>query len=220
MIAGQWEIFGAALARQDAVSAAIIDVIETAISLRGQAVMAFPGGATPAPVFSRLGGADLDWRRVNILPTDDRDVAVEEALSNLGPITRCFAPLGARVWSLRDPGPLAMLPWPSDLVWLGVGSDGHTASIFPGPDLDHAMVSTALTVAVTPDPLPPEAPVSRISLTAAAIRQAGRLMIVISGAAKRTVMQEALADGARSRFIIGRVLAGSTASTQIFWSPD
>ena len=110
---------------------------------------------------------------------------------------------------------LADLHWPPDLVWLGMGADGHTASIFPGPDLDAAM-DGGKEVGVAPDPLPPEAPVNRVTLTAAAIASARTTMLVVSGAEKREVLEMAIEQGAKSAYPIGRVLDRITIPVDIY----
>jgi 6-phosphogluconolactonase len=115
---------------------------------------------------------------------------------------------------------LADLPWPPDLVWLGMGADGHTASIFPGPDLDEALngPKERRALGVMPDPLPVEAPVARVTLSKAAILAARTLTIVLTGADKREVLERAIADGPSSTLPIGRVLAESDLAVDIHWA--
>jgi len=78
----------------------------------------------------------------------------------------------------------------------------------PGPDLDDALNGgkDVRAVGVAPDPLPPEAPVNRVTLTAAAIASARTTMLVISGAKKREVLEKAIEEGAKSTYPIGRVI--------------
>jgi 6-phosphogluconolactonase len=113
------------------------------------------------------------------------------------------------------------LPWPPDLVWLGMGADGHTASIFDGPDLQKALDAPKArrAVGVRPDPLPPEAPVARVTLTRAALLSSRTLIITITGAEKRALLEQAIADGHSSKLPIGRVLAECEQPIDIHWAP-
>jgi 6-phosphogluconolactonase len=225
-----WE-FDAAEDLIEAVVGDVSFVIESALDARGQALVAFPGGSTPKPILEKLAQAtNIRWKNVTIIPTDDRLVPVDNPLSNVAMIAKIFIPKGARVLPIASEAAdhklagnaanarLADLHWPPDLVWLGMGEDGHTASIFPGPDLADAMDGgkDVRAVGVAPDPLPPEAPVNRVTLTAAAIASARVTMLVISGAKKREVLESAIEQGAESNYPVGKVLDKITVPVDVY----
>ncbi|PKP91404.1 MAG: 6-phosphogluconolactonase [Alphaproteobacteria bacterium HGW-Alphaproteobacteria-16] len=207
-------------------------IIESAIDARGGAVIALPGGRTPAPVYEKLLAAKIDWKRVTIVPTDDRIVPLGDPLSNVTALGKAFLPKGARVVPLVSEkaedykavgraadSRLTDFHWPLDLVVLGMGADGHTASIFPGPDLDEALngPKERRALGVMPDPLPPEAPVARVTLSGAAIANAKALMVAITGPEKRKVLEQAIEQGPSSPYPIGRVLADTELPVDIHW---
>lgn len=233
MIEAEWWDYDDANELADAVAGDVGFIIESALDARGQALIALPGGKTPIPIYEKLAKAKINWKRVTIIPTDDRLVPMTDPLSNAAMIARIFLPKGARVLPITtdkaaDHGMagkaadarLQELHWPPDLVWLGVGADGHTASIFAGPDLDEALNGPKVrrAVGVLPDPLPAEAPVARVSLTKAAIISARTLMIVVTGAAKRAMLEKAIEDGPSSTMPVGRVLADAEQAVDIHWS--
>ena len=233
MIEAEWWDYDDAAELADAVAGDVGFIIESALDARGQALIALPGGKTPAPIFEKLAKAKLDWKRVTIIPTDDRLVAMTDPLSNAAMIAKAFLPKGARVLPIttdkaadhRMAGKAAdarlqELHWPPDLVWLGVGADGHTASIFPGPDLDEALngPKERRALGVLPDPLPAEAPVARVTLSKAAILSARTLMLVLTGKEKRKLLEKAIKDGASSTVPVGRVLADAEQAIDIHWS--
>ena len=218
----------------DAVVGDVSFIIESALDARGQALVAFPGGATPKPILEKLSEANIRWKNVTIIPTDDRLVPVDNPLSNVAMIAKIFIPKGARVIPITSEAAnhhlagnaanarLADLHWPPDLVWLGMGSDGHTASIFPGPDMEAALNSSAdvRAVGVAPDPMPPEAPVNRVTLTASSIAAARTTMLVIAGAEKKKVLDLAIEQGKKSAYPIGQVLEKIAVPLDVYWLDD
>jgi 6-phosphogluconolactonase len=233
MIEADWRIYGTRAEMAEAVADEISAAINTAIATRGEALVALPGGKSPLAIFERLAKVSMSWNQVTILPTDDRLVPAGDPLSNAATIASYFLPKGARVFSMARDGTadyhsageateaeLAQLNWPPDLIWIGVGVDGHTASIFPGPDLEEALDCATMrrVVGVMPDPLPREASVARITLSCAAILSARALMLAFAGRDKRIVVERALQEGPLSRVPIGRVLAKAKNPVVIHWS--
>lgn len=232
MIEAEWWDYESPTELADAVSGDVGFIIESALDARGEALLALPGGTTPGPIYEKLAKVKLNWKRVTIIPTDDRLVPVSDPLSNIAMIARFFIPLGARVIPIISEnaadykaagnaasGRLGDLKWPPDLVWLGMGEDGHVASLFPGPDLNDAIEATESrrAIGVMPDPLPKNAPVARVSLTRSAILSGRTLIIVGSGETKRAVLEQALEDGASSITPVGRVLADCELPVDIHW---
>jgi 6-phosphogluconolactonase len=221
MIEAEWWEYDSIDEMADAVAGDIGFIVESALDARGSALLALPGGKTPLPIFKRLAEAKLPWKNVTIIPTDERLVPLDSPLSNIRAIAGTFLKAGARVFPIGTDiadyrlagnsadARLQDLKFPPDLVWLGMGDDGHTASIFAGPDLQDALDAPKArrAVGVMPDPLPPEAPVPRVTLTRAAILSARTLLITLTGDAKRATLEQAIADGHSSQVPIGRVLA-------------
>ena len=230
-----WEFDSAAeLAEQ--VAGDIGFIVESAIQAHGGARIAVPGGQTPDVIYKALlGNKAIDWSKVTLVPTDDRLVALDDPLSNYAKLAGFFEAKGANIISLVDEAALgdyreagrladarlALLEWPLDLVWLGMGPEGHTASMFPGPDLDRAVAGPRerRAVGVRPDPMPTEAAVDRVTLTGAAVSSARAVMIVVMGEEKKKVLQAALDEGPLSSKPIGRVVADIDAAIDIFWCP-
>jgi len=174
----------------DAADIAIADWIERHLadalaSDDGPVAITVPGGSTPFPIFEALAERDLDWSRIAIWPGDDRVVPEDHPASNTGRIRTIFEPTGAHVEALgQDASPPRFA-----LTWLGMGADGHIASLFPNTDPDpHDPLAIRR---LTPDPLPPQAPFDRVTLTMPALLETGALMFVIRGDEKLAVFERA-----------------------------
>jgi len=146
-----------------------------------------PGGSTPFPILAELVEAPIEWQRITVWPGDDRIVPESHEASNVGRIRALLEPAGAQIAPLAENA----MPPHFALAWLGMGSDGHIASLFPNtdPQADDALAVRRL----TPDPLPPEAPFERLSLTIPALLDSDDVLFVIRGPDKRTIFNAAVA---------------------------
>ena len=149
MIEAEWWDYDSVDELADAVAGDVGFIVESALEARDAALIALPGGPTAAAIYPKLAERKLAWKRVTIIPTDDRLAPMDSELSNIRGIAKAFLPVGARVIPIATgiedyrlagnsaDARLQDFPWPPDLVWLGMGKDGHTASIFAGPDQLH-----------------------------------------------------------------------------------
>lgn len=172
-------------------AAAIADWLEARLSKAlsdraSQVAIALPGGSTPFPIMEALATRDLAWSRLAIWPGDDRIVPEDHPASNTGKIRALFEPLGATVATLTADA----RPPHFAIAWLGMGGDGHIASLFPNtdPQVDDPRAVRRL----TPDPLPPEAPFDRLTLTIPALLDSDELLFVIRGGDKQALFEAAL----------------------------
>jgi 6-phosphogluconolactonase len=185
----------------------IATLLGDAIATRGTASLALSGGRSPKPVLEALATTPLDWSKVVVTLVDERWVAPDAPDSNerllretllTGPAAAArFVPMKNDSTDAYAGQPavetaFAAIPWPLDIVLLGMGEDGHTASLFPAAvELADGLTSAARTIAVTP----PAAPHQRLSLTASAILASRHIFLQISGAAKKAVYDNARAGG-------------------------
>ena len=153
----------------------------------GPVVITLPGGSTPFPILAAIAPDALDWTRVVVWPGDDRIVPEDHPASNVGRIRALLEPLGAQVVALEEGAP----PPHFALAWLGMGLDGHIASLFPNTDPRHD--AGRAVIRLTPDPLPPEAPFDRLSLTIPALIDADQVLFVARGEDKADLFRAAAA---------------------------
>ncbi len=202
------------------------------VEARGRASLAVSGGSTPRGVFAQLARAEIPWDAVTVTLVDERWVNAAHADSNER-LTRenlltgnaavaQFVPL-----YVKAPHPEDALPEIAaslagfdtfDSVMLGMGSDGHFASLFPG--------STALSAGLDLDGHedciavdPPAAPHARMSLTLPRIVDTRQLILHITGDEKRAVLEEAKRLMDPQKLPIAAVLALSAPPLEIYWSP-
>jgi len=176
--------------------------LRQALAGGGRASLAVPGGTTPGPVFDSLCAAELDWSRVDVLPTDERWVPPTSERSNarlIGQRLMVNKAAAARLVPLYAPaerpeerlaglaaGVAAVLPL--SVVLLGMGEDMHVASIFAGAEgAQEALHGDAPLVAIRA----PGVPEPRVTLSARVLRDAMQRHVVITGAAKRRALEAA-----------------------------
>lgn len=170
---------------------------------RGPVAITVPGGSTPFPVFELLTNCDLDFARLTIWPGDDRIVPEDHPASNTGRIRALFEPVGARVVTLTEEAQVPRFT----LAWLGMGADGHIASLFSNadPQVDDSQSIRRL----TPDPLPPEAPFDRITLTLPSLLASDTIIVTLGDSAEKRAVFDAAAAG-NSDLSIARLLTAAT----------
>lgn len=205
----------------EAAAAAVAGQLRTGLNTHGRAGLVATGGRSPGPVYDRLREAPLDWTRIVVTLSDERCVEVDDPVSNARLVReRLLQGAAARahllpLWPEPEPAALAALS-PFDAVMLGMGEDGHIASLIPGdPGLEAALTTTDLTRPVPAGLGKP--PVARITLTLGALLNARSIFLLIAGEAKRQVMERARAG---EDLPVGRLLSQTRAPTRIFWCPE
>ncbi len=187
-----------------------------AIRQRGRFMVVLPGGNTPAPFFDLLTQLphrnDIDWSRVHIVPSDERFVPANDATSNtrmlrerlIGALNCEIGGFHVPLTEVGNPGESAA-QWEAqlrstfggaaissgfplfDMAILGVGGDGHTASLFPGERALEERRSWTAPVAPRGDPA-----VSRVTLTLPLLNHARSVLFLVAGAGKAEVVRKIL----------------------------
>jgi 6-phosphogluconolactonase len=226
-----WHAFSGREELAAALAAQIADKLTKAIAKRGSALLAVSGGTTPAKLFAVLSTTPIAWDKVTVTLVDERFVPASSPRSNAGLVAANllqnaakaarFVPLYHEATSIEDAAAsdnaaLQALPWPLDVVILGMGSDGHTASFFPDADdlpvlLDPSSDRIVLPVHAASAGEP------RLTLSLARIIDAGFIALHIEGEDKRTAFDGAVAPGPRKP--IRAVLDAAPKPVEVFWAP-
>ena len=223
---------GAAQAEQ--LAAAIAAELAAALTRRASASLVVSGGRTPQAMFAHLAQHAIDWQRVQVTLADERWVGPADPASNESIVRSALLrerAAAAQFVALKNDAAtpeeganaawraIKAMPQPFDVIVLGMGDDGHVASLFPGS----SGLAAALDERAPPGCVamqPSTAPHARLSLNLAALLRARRICIQISGAGKWTVYQQALADGPVEEMPVRAVLRQGAVPVDVYWCPD
>ena len=221
-----WHAFDTNEPYINALSEAIATHLQHAIETRGRAGMAVSGGRSPIPLFDRLSRCDIDWPNIHITLVDERFVAPNDKDSNERLVRDHLlvnkASQAEFTGLITEPDNILncvdranQTTRPVNLAILGMGDDGHTASLFPGaPQLADALSreQTNRYVRITP----PAAPHERISMTLAALLHAEQLILTISGPHKRQIYEQA-AQKRTPTLPVSYLIMQSAAPLDVYW---
>ncbi|HEX3913557.1 MAG TPA: 6-phosphogluconolactonase [Steroidobacteraceae bacterium] len=207
--------------------------LDAAIAARGLASLVVSGGKSPLRLFELLRAANLDWSRVCIALADERWVDANDPGSNeklVRDVLLQESAGAARFMGLKNKAPtpelgavsawetFARVPRPFDAVVLGMGDDGHTASLFPrSPNLASALNPAAVAGCV--GMWSPVAPHPRLSLNLSALLDSRRIVLLISGADKWRTYTAAGAEGPAEDMPVRAVLRQRRTPVEVMWSP-
>jgi 6-phosphogluconolactonase len=216
-----------------ALASDVAQTLARAIAARGGASLVVSGGRTPVKFFEQLRTQPIEWGRVCVALADERWVDPSDPGSNERMVREVLLQdraAAARFAGLKNAAPspdlgavsawetFARIPRPFDVTLLGMGDDGHTASLFPGsPNLRIALNLGAAAGCIGMwAPTPPQ---PRLSLNLSALLASRRLLILIEGDAKLRTYEAASGDGAVEQMPIRAVLRQSPVPVEVVWAP-
>ena len=211
----------------------VASLLGKGIKQNGRESLAVSGGSTPVELFKRLSGMDIPWKDVVIFLVDERWVEPADKDSNER-LVRTYLlknkAAAAQFFGMKNDAATAgqgemvceeqlkKAPLPFDVLILGMGDDGHTASLFPGAE--KLFTATDMNSGRTCMALAPvTAPHERMSLTLPVILAAKNIFLHIVGQVKREVLERAMADGPPEEMPIRFVLRHKKKRPVIYWAP-
>lgn len=223
--------FGDRMTASEAVAEGMRAALARDLDGQERASLVVSGGSTPVHCFTALSQAPLDWSRVSVFMSDERCVPPDHPDSNEAMVRRTLATgqaVGADVVPVYRDGEdvagmcgalerrLAAETGPFATVLLGMGEDGHFASLFPdfqdlatGLDLDSGKACLPVATAASPHP--------RITLTLPTLVRTGELVLLVFGEAKRAVLEDAAAG--QGDYPVQALLAQDRTPVKIAWAP-
>jgi len=214
-------------------SARIRKLLSESVHKKGYASLAVSGGTTPAPLFEALSHLDLEWDKVVVTLVDERWVEITASDSNEYLVRRYLLKdkatkatfIGMKTLSetakaaeIACSQKLRVVPMPFDVLILGMGSDGHTASLFPGAKQLPAAVE-ANTDRICISIKPRSAPHERMTLSLPAILNSSRIFIFIRGEEKRNVYVKAASKGPPDEMPVRYILRQTKVPISVYWAP-
>lgn len=218
----------------EALAKRICDILRDGINRRGQVSLAVSGGSTPIPLFARLAETELQWNKVTVSLVDERWVEPEARDSNENLVRTWllrhkaeaarFIPMKTRdATALQGEEACALLqrdiPLPYDCLILGMGNDGHTASLFPGAnnlDAATALQSGKICMAMQQ---PHAGAHERMTLTLPSILASRHLFLLLQGEEKKKMLAMAQEAGDARQLPIRFILRQVTVPLAVYWSP-
>ena len=220
--------FGSSEAMAQALAARIAGDLAEAVAAQGSASLIVSGGRTPRLMFQKLSRKPLAWNRVKISLADERLVPATDADSNERLVrdhllqNEAQAAVFLPLWQGEgDPVECAAeavsaMQRPFALVALGIGEDGHFASLFPDvPDLRRALDPNSDRIAMFVPPRDGRQP--RVSLTLATLLKTRSLVVSFEGQMKRRIFEEALAPGPVEELPVRALLHQDSVPVDVYW---
>ena len=217
---------------EEAAEADIVFALERALAEHGEARLLLSGGSTPAPVYRQLARAPIDWGRISIGLVDERWLPEDDLASNARLVRESLleeGATGARFEAMKlPPGTLEDSVREANqhsvqdaVVVLGMGEDGHIASLFPqAPGLHAALAAPENYVAIDAGESPVAQPWrQRISLTPAGLARASARILLLRGERKRAVLLRALEGDVVPELPVRAAFALPGAPLRIHWAP-
>jgi 6-phosphogluconolactonase len=215
------------------VASGIAANLARAIAERGAASLVVSGGRTPVKLFEQLRLQTIDWSRVCVALADERWVEPTDAGSNeklVRDVLLKDRAVGARFSGMKNAAPspdlgavsawetFARVPRPFDVTVLGMGDDGHIASLFPGSPNLHSALNPAASAGCV-GMWAPVAPHPRLSLNLSALLDSRRVLILIAGEAKMRTYTLASAAGDVEQMPVRAVLRQGRVPIEVLWTP-